>query len=66
MKNKDQKPYDYDMRYYSAEELEMVSVFEAQLEFYQELKRLRKMYIPLSDSVFQEKLSPQKNKMPEV
>ena len=66
MKNTNREPPNYDMSFYSAEELEMISVFEAQLQFYQELERLHQVYIPLPDNVFQEDISPQKDEMHEA
>ncbi|MFC1508834.1 hypothetical protein ACFL60_03990 [Candidatus Omnitrophota bacterium] len=66
MEKKNHELLDYEMSIYTAEELEKTSVFEAQLQFFQEFDRLHQEYIPLPDNVFQEEHSPQKDRMYEA
>ena len=66
MKNTHREPHDCNMSYNSAEELEIISVFEVQLQYLQEMERLQQVYIPLPDNDFQEDISPQKDELHEA
>ena len=66
MEKKNHELHDNDMSFYSSEELEKISVFEAQLQFYLEAEHLLNVYLPLPDTVFQEEPSPQKDRMYEA
>ena len=65
MEKTNREPHDYDTSDTSVEELEMISVFEAQLQFFQEMASFHQSYIPLPDNVL-ENLSPLKDEMHEA